>query len=122
MSAEDQKSEELQFPLTDPDPNRLAARMADKLIAVATAQGFIFKEDMLEEEFAVEIAALVYKYFDDETGGDSEYNPDEAPDSTMTSETGEDSEDIAQPSEEEEDSSEVDNDGAGVKLLKRARS
>ena len=118
MSAEGE--DELPFPFTDPDPNRLAARMADKLIAVATAQGFIFKEDMLEEEFAVEIAALVYKYFDDETGGDSEYNPDEAPDSTMTSETGEDSEDLAEPSEEE--SSEVDNNGAGVKLVKRPRS
>ncbi len=113
MSAAEQEEEKCA--LTDPDPNRLAARMADKLIAVATAQGFMFKEDMLEEEFAVEIAALVYKYFDDETGGDSEYNPDEAPDSTLTSETGEDSEDIAEPSESD---SEIDSEGCGVEIKK----
>lgn len=66
----------------DPDSARLLNRLMDKFDGVLFAHGFVFKENMAWEEMGEEITALVYKYYDDETGGDSSYDPDKPPDST----------------------------------------
>ena len=66
----------------DPNSTRLLNRLMDKFDGVLFAHGFVFKEDMAWEEMGEEITALVYKYYDDETGGDSSYDPDKPPDST----------------------------------------
>lgn len=66
----------------DPDSTRLLNRLMDKFDGVLFAHGFQFKDDMAWEEMGEEITAMVYKYYDDMTGGDSSYDPDKPPDST----------------------------------------
>lgn len=77
----------------DPDSTRLLNRLMDKFDGVLFAHGFVFKEDMSWEEMGEEITALVYKYYDDETGGDSSYDPAKPPDSTGSEVEADDEED-----------------------------
>lgn len=78
----------------DPDSSRLMARLVDKMDAVLFAHGLSFRAEEQWNDFIVELQALIFRFYDDETGGDVDYDPDNAPDSTSTTETA---------SEEEED-------------------
>lgn len=59
----------------DPDPTRLMARVLDKVDKTLFEHGLQFKEEESYENFAEELAALFYRYYDDLTGGDSDYDP-----------------------------------------------
>lgn len=69
----------------DPDSNRLMARLIDKMDAILGAHGFAFRSETRFEEFSMQLAALVFQFYDDLDGGDSSYHPSDAPDSTGSS-------------------------------------
>lgn len=85
----------------DPDSNRLMARLLDKLDLILTSHGLAFRDSEDWNDYILELQALIFKFYDDETGGNSDYDPNSAPDSTSTSETC---------SEEEEDLNDDDDD------------
>lgn len=95
----------------DPDSSRLMARLVDKTDAVLFAHGLSFRAEEQWNDFIVELQALIFRFYDDETGGDVDYDPDNAPDSTSTSETC---------SEEEEDLND-DDDDAVVESTKKQK-
>ena len=82
----------------DPDGTRMLARCLDKLDGVLVQHGFQFKDDCVWENFAEELQNLLYRHYDDLTGGDSSYDPN-APES----DSGEEDEET--PSSETLDSS-----------------
>ncbi len=82
----------------DPDGTRMLARCLDKLDGVLKRHGFQFKDDCVWENFAEELQNLLFRHYDDLTGGDSSYDPN-APES----ESGEEDEET--PSSETLDSS-----------------
>ena len=61
----------------DPNPKRLLERVLDKIDLVLTQHGMGFREEREWSDFAGDVQNLCYKYYDDFTGGDSSYNPDE---------------------------------------------
>lgn len=73
--------EEDQSTKGDPEPTRMLARCLDKLDGVLVQHGFQFKENSVWENFAEELQELLFKHYDDLTGGDSDFDPN-APDSS----------------------------------------
>lgn len=96
----------------DPDSNRLMARLLDKLDLILTSHGLAFREEEQWNDYILELQALIFKFYDDETGGNSDYDPNSAPDSTSTSETC---------SEEEEDLNDDDDDDAVEATTKKQK-
>lgn len=96
----------------DPDSSRLMARLVDKMDAVLFAHGLSFRAEEQWNDFIVELQALIFRFYDDETGGDVDYDPDNAPDSTSTTET-------ASEEEEDLDGDDDDNDEAAAKKHKK---
>jgi len=96
MSEEDSKH--------DPDPNRIMAKIMDDIDARLFKHGFQFKEEALLEDAVEELRAMIFKYYDDMTGGDSSYDPekDKTPESEYESDSGE-SESASLHSSDEED-------------------
>ena len=58
----------------DPDTNRLMAKIMDDIDARLFKHGLQFRGDDLEPA-TEELRALIYKYYEDITGGDSSYDP-----------------------------------------------
>lgn len=71
----------------DPDSNRLMARILDKLDVILISHGFSFREECCEEALAEAMERLIFRFYEDETGGDSDYDPDAPPDSTPEEES-----------------------------------
>ena len=71
----------------DPNTNRLMARLLDKMDCVLFSHGLVFRAEEDWNDFIIELSALVFRFYDDETGGDGDYDPNNAPDSTSTTET-----------------------------------
>jgi hypothetical protein len=63
------------LPLGDPNPTRLLETVADKLDAVLVANGFQFSEDKDWAVACEELQDFIFKFYDDLTGGDSDYDP-----------------------------------------------
>lgn len=71
----------------DPDPNRLMARVVDKVDSILFAHGLEFKDEKDWEDFIERLRSLFFEFYEDNTGGDSDYDPDAPPDSTGTEES-----------------------------------
>lgn len=80
----------------DPNPNRLMEKCLDKLDGVLFTHGLEFRHDEEKwEDLVDELSALIFKYWDDKTGGDSSYEPGDSKDGDKPApepEVGEESE------------------------------
>lgn len=85
----------------DPDSTRLLGKVLDRVDGLLFKHGFEFKDDALWEEFAADVEKLFFKYYDDLTGGDQDYNPAEKSSGSEVSEA----EEADEPKEEEEEES-----------------
>lgn len=70
----------------DPNSTRLMARIVDKIDSTLYAHGLEFKDDCDFDVFIEELAALIYRNYDDDTGGDGSYDPAAPPDSSSGTE------------------------------------
>ncbi len=61
----------------DPNGTRLFARVLDKIDATLFDHGMEFCEDKSHEKFCELLAALLFEYYTDLTGGDESYDPNE---------------------------------------------
>ena len=95
MSAAEQNDEQ-EIGKTDPDPQRLIEAVMDKLDGVLFKQGFEFREDKDWTEAGSKIMEWIFEYYDDLTGGDTDYQPG----------------DSASNGEEEEEEESDDDDGS----------
>lgn len=59
----------------DPDSNRLMLAVVDKFDGVLFKNGLEFRDDMNWEDMITELEALIFKYYDDLTGGDEDFDP-----------------------------------------------
>lgn len=60
----------------DPNPNRLMARILDKVDGELYKHGLEFRhDDEAWDDYVEELAALIFRFYDDKTGGDSSYAP-----------------------------------------------
>ena len=103
----------------DPDPNRLMALILDKVDKTLFVHGLQFKEGESYENFAEELAELFYRYYDDLTGGDSDYDPNAPASSESSGLEGDDEPSVSQSlgsaSEDvEEDDDEEDSEDGKV--------
>jgi len=60
---------------TDPNPQRLLEAVLDKFDGALCKQGFEFREDRDWADFGGKVQALIFEFYDDLTGGDSDYDP-----------------------------------------------
>ena len=111
MSAAEQ-NDEVEVGATDPDPQRLIEKVMDRLDLVLVKQGFVFREEMDWTNAGEEVMAWIFKYYDDLTGGDEDYNPG---DSALTGEGDADADDEESDSATlgESDDSDADDDSDG---------
>lgn len=88
---------------TDNNPARLLAKVLDKIDMVLSLQGMGFREEKDWEEFGGAVAALLYEYYNDYTGGDSSYEPGQTTSSNESGESESESLGSDTVSEEEEE-------------------
>lgn len=69
----------------DPNSARLLAKVLDRIDLILVEHGMLFKEDKDWEEFGGAVVALLYHYYEDETGGASDYEPGDSDEMTETS-------------------------------------
>lgn len=74
-AVESESMSEVQEPPTDPNSNRLLEKVMDKLDGALFRQGFEFREDRDWFNAVAQIEKWIFKYYDDLTGGDSDYDP-----------------------------------------------
>ena len=62
----------------DPNPNRLMAHIVDHIDVYLLRHGFAFRENASWEAYITGMEALLYRYYEDETGGDDSYEPSDS--------------------------------------------
>jgi len=105
----------------DPDSNRLLAKVIGKMDGVLVNHGLEFNDDANFADFTDRLAALIFEFYDDLTGGASDYEPSD-PTSGAVSDGTEPSDSVSLNSEDddcEEDSAEEDADYSPPKKSKR---
>jgi hypothetical protein len=104
----------------DPDTNRLMAKIMDDIDARLFKHGLQFRGDDLEPA-TEELRALIFKYYEDITGGDSSYDPN----ADKSTEKGDSEESVSQSlheSDEEDEMSEHSTTESGeVREIKKQK-
>jgi hypothetical protein len=59
----------------DPNPTRLLQLVMDKLDKVLVHEGFEFRDDRDWEDACGSMEKFIFRFYDDLTGGDEEYDP-----------------------------------------------
>ena len=68
-------SSEVELVKGDPNPTRLLEAVMDKLDKVLVHHGFEFRDDRVWEDACAAVEKFIFRYYDDLTGGDEDYDP-----------------------------------------------
>jgi len=109
--AEEVREDSSSEPKGDPNPNRLMAKILDKVDGILFEHGLEFRHEEEDwENLTMELSALIFRFWDDKTGGDSSYNPDASSDDKPVVESEDESATLSASSEEAQSSSDGEED------------